>query len=86
MKRQSPKDNGLLVRIQSEAKYIWYINGIFEGYDGLAVVRTLDKEKGIIELLSTADQSEDLQKLLQELSDEIGLIVLHEGDGSEFSL
>ncbi|MGA1792177.1 MAG: DUF4911 domain-containing protein, partial [bacterium] len=54
------------------------------GYDGLAVVRTLDKEKGIIELLSTADQSEDLQKLLQELSDEIGLIVLHEGGGSEF--
>jgi hypothetical protein len=86
LKRQSPKDNGLLVRVQSEAKYIWYVNGIFEGYDGLAVVRTLDKEKGIIELLSTADQSEDLQKLLQELSDEIGLIVLHEGDGSEFSL
>lgn len=86
MKRQSPKDNGLLVRVQSEAKYIWYVNGIFEGYDGLAVVRTVDKEKGIIELLSTADQSEDLQKLLQELSDEIGLIVLHEGDGSEFDL
>jgi hypothetical protein len=85
LKRQSPKDNGLLVRVQSEAKYIWYVNGIFEGYDGLAVVRTLDKEKGIIELLSTADQSEDLQKLLQELSDEIGLIVLHEGDGSEFN-
>ena len=84
MKRQSPKDNGLLVRIQSEAKYIWYINGIFEGYDGLAVVRTLDKEKGIIELLSTADQAEDLQKLLQELADEIGLTVLNEGDGSEF--
>lgn len=86
MKRQSPKDNGLLVRVQSEAKYIWYVNGIFEGYDGLAVVRTVDKEKGIIELLSTADQSEDLQKLLQELSDEIGLIVLHEGDASEFDL
>jgi hypothetical protein len=84
LKRQSPKDKGLLVRVQSEAKYIWYINGIFEGYDGLAVVRTLDKEKGIIELLSTADQSGDLHKLLQELSDEIGLIVFHERDGSEF--
>jgi len=48
------------------------------------VVRTLDKEKGIIELLSTADQAEDLQKLLQELADEIGLTVLNEGDGSEF--
>ena len=86
MKRQSLKNKGLLVRVQSEAKYIWYVNGIFEGYDGLAVVRTLDKEKGIIELLSTADQSEDLYRLLQELSDEIGLVVLHDGDASEFSL
>ena len=50
------------------------------------MVRTLDKEKGIIELLSTADQSEDLYRLLQELSDEIGLVVLHDGDVSEFSL
>ena len=77
MKRQSLKDRGLLVRIQSESKYIWYINGIFEGYDGLAVVRTLDKEKGIIELLSTLDQSEDLYKLLHELANEIGLAIVH---------
>jgi hypothetical protein len=74
--RQSLKNKDLLVCIQSDAKYIWYINGIFEGYEGLAVVRTLDKDKGIIELLSTRDQSKDLQKLLKELSHEIKLIIL----------
>jgi hypothetical protein len=74
--KQSLKSKDLLIHIRSEAKYIWYINGIFEGYDGLAVVRTLDKEKGIIELLSTVDQSKDLLELLKYLTDEIGLVVL----------
>ena len=77
MTRPSLKSKDLVVHIQSEAKYIWYINGIFEGYEGLAVVRTLDKDKGIIELLSTVEQSDDLFTLLNDLSDEIGLKVLN---------
>lgn len=52
------------------------MNGIFEGYDGLAVVRTVDKEKGVLELLSTVEQSLDLEELLRHLADEIGLVVL----------
>lgn len=76
MTRQSLKSKELLIHIRSEAEYIWYINGIFEGYDGLAVVRTLDKEKGIIEILSTTDQAKDLFELLKQLSQEIGLVVL----------
>lgn len=76
MTKQSPKNNDLLVRVQSEARYIWYVNGIFEGYDGLAVVRTVDKEKGILELLSTIDQSMEIEELLRHLADEIGLVVL----------
>ena len=78
MTKRSLKSKDLVIRIQSDAKYIWYINGIFEGYEGLAVVRTLDKDKGIIELLSTIDQFNDLRKLLTNLSAEIGLNVLHE--------
>jgi hypothetical protein len=74
--RQSLKSKDLLIHIRSEAKFIWYINGIFEGYDGLGVVRTQDKEKGIIEILSTADQSKDLFELLNHLSQEIGLVIL----------
>jgi hypothetical protein len=74
--RQSLKSKDLLIHIRSEAKYIWYINGIFEGYDGLGVVRTLDKEKGIIEILSTTDKSKDLYELLNHLSREIGLVII----------
>ncbi len=76
MTKQSLKSKELLVHVRSEARYIWYINGIFEGYDGLAVVRTIDREKGIVELLSTQDQAQDLRKLLNHLSAEIGLFVL----------
>lgn len=65
-----------MVSIQSKTEYIWYLNGIFEGYDGLAILRTMDKEKALLELLSTKDQEEDLRDLLDHLSKEIGLIVL----------
>jgi hypothetical protein len=74
--KPSLKNKGLFIHLQSKAEYIWYLNGIFEGYDGLAVVRTIDKEKGILELLSTEDQEEDLRILLQHLSEETGLIVM----------
>lgn len=76
MTKQSPRNSDLTVRVQSEARHIWYVNGIFEGYDGLAVVRTVDKEKGILELLSTIDQSTEIEELLGHLADEIGLVVL----------
>ena len=76
MTRPSLKNKGIHVHIQSEARYIWYITGIFEGYDGLAVVRTLDKEKGLLELLSTKDQEGELRDLLKHLSKEIRLVVL----------
>lgn len=76
MKKPLQKDRSLCIRCISEARYIWYLNGIFEGYDGLAVVRTIDRDKGIIELLSTEDQKEELKELLSSLSEEIGLVVL----------
>ena len=76
--KPSLKDSCLCINCKSEAKYIWYINGIFEGYEGLAVVRTIDREKGIIELLSTEDQRADIKGLLMDLNREIGLVTLDE--------
>jgi polynucleotide 5'-kinase involved in rRNA processing len=74
--RQSQKNKDLVIHVQSAAQFIWYVNGIVEGYDGLGVVRTIDKEKGLIEILSTPDQEEELRQLLSHLSQEIGLVIL----------
>jgi len=44
---------------------------LLEGYEGMAVPRTLDKEQGIIELLIAPDFLPELETLLRELREEI---------------
>jgi len=40
---------------------------ILEGYEGLAVPRVLDKQRGLIELLVAPDQADELQAMLDDL-------------------
>ena len=59
-----PKDS--IVRIKraiDPAKIVLY-QAIFEGYDNLGQLRTVDNKKGIIEILTTVDLKEDCIKLL----------------------
>ena len=55
---------------------IAYIVGLFEAYDDFAVVRTLDPERGHIELMISPDYVDEVAKLVDRLSDEITLRVL----------
>ncbi|MCZ6512337.1 MAG: DUF4911 domain-containing protein [Nitrospinae bacterium] len=55
---------------------IAYIVGLFEAYDDFAVVRTLDPERGHIELMISPDYVDEVAKLVDHLSDEITLRVL----------
>ena len=73
---QSQKNRGLVLRARTPRRFICFISGLFEGYDGLGVIRTIDKEKGLIEILSTKDQEEDLRALASQLSTEIELELL----------
>jgi len=41
---------------------------IIEGYDGMGVVRTLNKEEGIIEILLSPDYETELDRLIEDLS------------------
>ncbi len=52
------------------------MHGIIEAYDHLAVVRTIDKHQGIIELLASPSFLTELRQLLDALSEEIPLKVL----------
>ena len=52
---------------------ITYIVSIFEGYDNLAIVRTVDSSKSIIELMISPDYLEDTKQLIDALSQKIYL-------------
>ena len=60
-------------QIEVDKKDIAYIVSIFDGYDNLAVVRTLDASRGLIELLVSPSYLEDTRKLIDALSKEIPL-------------
>jgi len=60
-------------QIEVDKKDIAYIVSIFDGYDDLAVVRTLDASRGLIELLVSPDYMEDTRKLIDALAKEIPL-------------
>ena len=58
-------------QIEVDKKDIAYIVSIFEGYDHLAVVRTIDSARGLIELMISPDFLEDTRKLTEALAKEI---------------
>ena len=58
-------------QVEVDKKDIAYIVSIFEGYDDLAVVRTLDPALGLIELMISPDFLEDVRQLPEALSKEI---------------
>ena len=49
-------------QIEVDKKDIAYIVSIFDGYENLAVVRTLDASRGLIELLVSPDYLEDTRQ------------------------
>ena len=57
--------------LEVDKKEIAYIVSIFEGYDNLAVVRTVDPSQSIIELIISPDYLEDTRQLINALSKEV---------------
>jgi len=70
-------------QIEVDKKDIGYIDSIFDGYEGLAVVRTLDASRGLIELLVSPDYLEDTRKLIEALAKEIPCRLLTAGADSK---
>ena len=57
--------------LEVDKKEIAYIVSVFEGYDNLAVVRTVDPAQSIIELIISPDYLEDTRQLISALSKEV---------------
>ena len=65
--------DSIQLQIEVDKKDIAYIVSIFDGYENLAVVRTLDASTGLIELLVSPDYLQDTRKLINSLSKEISI-------------
>ncbi len=58
-----------IVRIKKSD--VCYISNLFEAYEGLAVIRTLDPRKGILALWISSDFYSDVMKILESLKKEM---------------
>ena len=56
---------------------IAYLRFIFEAYDGIAVVKTVDAQKGIILLHIAPGCDDDVEYVLQDLKKEIMIQTAH---------
>lgn len=50
------------------ANRIWYLKFILEGYDGVAVLSTVDRQHGLVLLRFCAEQRDLLMRILTDLA------------------
>ena len=65
-------------RYEVNKQDIAYLCGLFEAYDELAVVRTLDQNRGFIELLISPDYVDDVNNFVTALQRELPIRKLHD--------
>jgi hypothetical protein len=64
------------IQIEIPKEEIGYLVSLFEGYDSLAVARTLDHKRGLMELMVAPDFLDDTRRLLEAVKLEIPLRIL----------
>ncbi|NIO16005.1 MAG: DUF4911 domain-containing protein [Deltaproteobacteria bacterium] len=64
-------------------KDIAYIRFIFEGYDNIGNVRTLDSVRGYIEFVISRDFDEDFHAIIRALKESVFLELIERPDGYE---
>ena len=66
----------IVVKVKRED--IVYLNGIFESYDNLAVIRTIDRWESLVEILASPYFVSDVKGILEELKMEMSLEIIEE--------
>ena len=56
--------------IQIPPREIAYLNFVFESYEGVAAVRTIDPHRGIVELMVSPHYQEETREILKSLTEE----------------
>jgi len=60
-------------RLEVNKEDISYIVSIFDAYEDLAIVRTLDQSRGLIELMISPDYLAETRELLDSLAGEVSI-------------
>lgn len=68
--------------IQSRKEDIDFINKILEAYEGFGVVRTVDAQKGIINIITTLDFKDETKKIIDNLASNYDIVakIIEEGN------
>jgi hypothetical protein len=75
------------IHCQINPREIGFINNLFEGYPGFAVVRTNNAQLGLIELWVSPDFYNEVTEILNDLSQSIYLKILVENsDGKPITI
>jgi hypothetical protein len=56
--------------IQIPPQEIAFLSFILESYEGVAIVRTVDPHKGLIELMVSPDYQQEIREILKDLARE----------------
>ena len=54
-----------------EPRDICFLNGVLEGYDNMAVLRTLDSSRGLVQILASPCYQNEMYELLNSLQTEM---------------
>ncbi len=64
------QDAGAIIYLEVPAHTIVKLQALFESYEGMGIVRTMNREKCILSILTTRDMLENVVEILKGLSDE----------------
>ncbi|NLW25553.1 MAG: DUF4911 domain-containing protein [Clostridia bacterium] len=67
-------ENDLAIKLQVKPQDIAFINKIFEGYDGLGTVTTINAQKGLIVVHVTPETKKEVMEILRNFPKEIHII------------
>lgn len=64
-------DGGVVLFLEAPTHAIVILQAIFESYEGIGLVRTMDSKKGILTILSTVDTFDEVTRVLASLQETI---------------
>ncbi len=62
------------LHLHIDPSMVYFLRFILEGYDNLFVLSTIDSKKGLVEIIYVENALNDLQALLDETGNFIGLV------------
>jgi hypothetical protein len=62
-----------ILRIRIDPEQIYFLKFILEAYDNLAILTTVDRIEGVMELKYPAELEEDVKRVLQSLAQRLRL-------------